>query len=102
MKGKSVPNVEKISPLITALKLYIDRHAGSCCKTPSSYVFDNPCLASWDALDWYELIQDIELIDFLVSGTKQADKLLRSLQSYIQWQMQTEVNQIRENMRISN
>ena len=102
MKGKSVPEVEKISALITALKLYIDMHAGSCRNTRSAYVFDTPCLASWDALDWYEVIQDIELIDFLISGTKEADRLLRSLQSCIQWQMQTEVDHIRRHSRTSN
>jgi hypothetical protein len=102
MKGKPVPEVEKISALITALKIYMVMHAGSCRNPQSAYVFDTPSLASWDALDWYEVTQDIELIDFLISGAKEADRLLRSLQSCIQWHMQTEVDQIRKHSRISN
>jgi hypothetical protein len=102
MKGKSVPEVAKISALITALKLYIDMHVGSGRNPQSAYVFDTPCLASWDALDWYEVIQDIELIDFLISGTKEADRLLGSLQSCINWQMQPEFDHIRKHSRISN
>jgi hypothetical protein len=102
MKDKSVPEVEKISALILALKLYIDKHAGSCREPQSAHVFDTPCLASWDALDWHEVIQDIEMIDFLISGTTEADRLLRSLQSCIQWQMQTEVDHIRKHSRINN
>jgi hypothetical protein len=102
MKDKSVPEVAKISALITALKLYIGMHAGSCRNPQSAYVFDTPSLASWDALDWYEVIQDIELIDFLISGTKEADRLLASLQSCIHWQMLPEFDHIRKHSRISN
>jgi hypothetical protein len=102
MKDMSVPEVAKISALFTALKIYIDMRAGSCRKPQSADVFDTPCLASWDALDWYEVIQDIEVIDFLISGTKQADRLLGSLQSCIQWQLQPEADHIRKHSRISN
>src|ERR1700690_305458 len=102
MKGKSMPEVEKISALITALKLYMVMHAGSCRNPQSAYLSHTPCLASWDALDWYEVIQDIEVIDFLISGTKEADRLLRSLQSCIEWHMQTEFDHIRKHSRISN
>ena len=102
MKDKSVPEVEKISALITALKLHIDMHAGSQGGPQPEFVIDTPHLASWDALDWYRVIQDIEVIDFLISGTKAADRLIRSLQSCIQWQVQTEINCIRGHCRISN
>ena len=88
MKGKSMPEVEKISALITALTLYIDMHARSCCNPQSAHVFETPSLTSWDALDWYEVIQDIEVIDFLISGTKEADRLLRSLQSFFKYYRQ--------------
>jgi hypothetical protein len=102
MKDKSVPDVEKISALITVLKLYIDTHTVSCNNPQPEYACNVPCLASWDALDWYRVIQDIEVIDFLISGTKAADRLIRSLQSCIQWQIHTEANNIREHSRINN
>jgi hypothetical protein len=102
MKDKTVPEVKKISALITALKLYVDMHTGSGHNPQSEYAFDTPCLASWDAFDWYQVTQDIEVIDFLISGNKAADRLIRSLQSCIQWQMRTEVDHIRKHSRISN
>ncbi|MGO9377537.1 MAG: hypothetical protein ACLPN1_11400 [Dissulfurispiraceae bacterium] len=93
MKGKPVPEVAKISDLITALTLYIDMHARSFRNPQSEHVFDTPSMTSWDALDWYEVIQDIEVIDFLISGTKEADRLLRSLQSYCKYYRQHKYRQ---------
>ena len=97
-----LPEVEKISALITALKLYSDSRVESNRKQLPSYVFDPPRLASWDALDWYELVHDWELIDFLVSGTPKADRLLRSLQSCLQWFEHAEIDEVLESLRIIN
>jgi len=97
-----MPHVEKISALFTAVKLYFDGRGGSDCGPHSESLFDTPCLASWDASDWYELIQDMKLVDFLVSGTSESNGLLRSLQSYLQWRAQNEINHHCGYMRINN
>ena len=97
-----VPNVKKISALFTAVKLYFDGHGGSDCGPHSESLLDTPCLASWDASNWYELIQDMELVDFLVSDTSESNRLLRSLQSYLQWRAQNEINLYCRYMRINN
>ncbi|HTZ17917.1 MAG TPA: hypothetical protein VMB78_05705 [Dissulfurispiraceae bacterium] len=102
MRVESLPEVERISALITALKLYIDERTGHSCNTPSPHVFDVPCLSSWDAPDWHMLIKDVQLIDYLVSGSSGAVRLIRSLQSYVQWQMQTEADRICEKIRTCN
>jgi len=97
-----VPKLEKISDLVIALKSYSDRRAESCRGLHLTYILDVPRLASWDAMDWYELVQDWELIDFLVSGTAEADLLVKSLQSCIQWYEKGVRNEVLETMRIIN
>lgn len=97
-----VPNVEKISALVTAIKLYSGMRAESFRGQHSAYALDTPRLASWDALDWYELVQDWELIDFLVSGTPKANLLVRSLQSCLQWYAQADIDEVLEVMPIIN
>ena len=93
---------KKISALITALKLYADSRVGSHREQLPSYVFDPPRLVSWDALDWYELVHDWELSDFLVSSTPNAGRLLRSLQSCLQLCEHAEIDKVLENLRIIN
>ncbi|MGO9612347.1 MAG: hypothetical protein ACLPX5_04880 [Dissulfurispiraceae bacterium] len=98
----TVPKLDKISELVTALKLYSDGRAESCRGQHLTHILDIPRLASWDAMDWYELMQDWELIDFLVSGTAEADLLVKSLQSCFQWYEKGVRNKILETMRIIN
>jgi len=56
--------------------------------------YDAPYLASWDALAWFELVQDRELVDFLTGGSEESMLLLRSLQTCLQWYGQGEVDEI--------
>lgn len=81
----SLPEVEKISKLIDALRAYADVSAREHCEEHPAETYCAPCMASWDALAWFELVQEWDLIDFLVSGTNEAKLLVRSLQSCLQW-----------------
>ncbi len=58
--------VEKISKVIDALKDYAVKNAR--VHHPKD-AYNAPYLASWDALMWFELVQDRELVAFLISGT---------------------------------
>ena len=84
-KSMSLPAVEKISKLIDALRAYADVSARKHCEEHPAETYYAQCLASWDALAWFELVQEWDLIDFLVSGTDEAKLLVRSLQSCLQW-----------------
>jgi len=98
----SAPKVDKISELLTAFKLSSARRGGSCRRQHSAYALDTPHLASWDSLDWYEIVQEWELRDFLVSGTAEANLLMRSLQSCLQWYEKADIDEVLEIMRIIN
>ena len=89
--NRDIPEVARIGALMTALILSMDQKAGNCRGFDSVPSPDIKCLSSWDALDWYEVTQDTELIDFLLSGTKQGDRFVRSLQSFVQWHSRVEV-----------
>ncbi len=92
--------IEKISKLIDALKDYAVKSARAYWEghlTDSDYP---PCLASWDALMWYDLAPDWEFIDFLISGTDEAKLLLKSLQSCVQWYIQTEIEEFHSRSKI--
>jgi hypothetical protein len=86
--------VEKISKLIDALRDYAFRSARVYSEYHPKDVYNPPCLASWDALMWFELAPDWELIDFLISGSDEAKLLVKSLQSCLQWYVQNEIEEI--------
>jgi hypothetical protein len=86
------PGVPQISALITSLDLYLNKFILSSNERKTSESLDIKRLAAWDSLDWYELTQDIELIDFLTSGTKEAGRLLLSLQSFVNWKIGVEMD----------
>lgn len=95
-----LPEVEKISKLIDALRDYAVKSARVSYEENLTDTYSAPCLASWDAFAWFELVQDREIIDFLTSGTRQAKLLVRSLQSCLQWYGQTEVDKILARIRV--
>jgi len=94
-----LPGVEKISKLIDALRDYSLMSARAYWEDQFKDTYQAPCLASWDAFQWFELVQDWELIDFLISGTDKARLLVRSLQSHLQWSGQAEIDEILARMR---
>ncbi len=89
-----LPEVGKISTLIDAVRDYaVSRARASYDKNPAE-AYRAPCLASWDAFLWFELVQDWEMVDFLLSGGPRSRRLMRSLQSLLQWYGQTELDGI--------
>jgi hypothetical protein len=97
--GIPLPEVEKISKLIDALRDYAVTSARSYWEDHLKDLYRAPCLTSWDAFTWFELVQDWELVDFLISGTDKAGLLVRSLQSCLQWYGQTEIDEILARVR---
>jgi hypothetical protein len=89
-----LPEVEKISKLIDAIRDYAVKSARAYYEENPADTYHAPCLASWDAFAWFELAQDWELVDFLLSGGPKARRLMRSLQSLLQWYGQTEIDEI--------
>jgi len=90
----SLPDVEKISKLIDALRDYALRSARLYWEEHLVETYDAPYLASWDAAAWFELVQDRELADFLTGGSEEATLLMRSLQTCLQWYGQSEVDEM--------
>jgi hypothetical protein len=95
-----LPEVEKISKLIDALRDYAVKRARVYWKEQMKETYHAPCLSSWDAFMWFELAQDWELSDFLVSGSDKANKLVKSLQSCLQRYGQTEIDGILVRLKI--
>lgn len=89
-----LPRVGKISKLMDALRDYSLKSARAYREDHFKDTYQAPCLASWDAFMWFELMQDWEPIDFLISGTDKARLLVRSLQSFIQLSGQAEIDEI--------
>jgi|SRR5208337_372388 len=94
-----MPGVEKISKLIDALRDYAVKSARVYLEEHLKDAYHAPCLASWDAFMWFELVQDWELVDFLISGTDRAKLLMKSLQSCLQWYGQTEIEEIHSRLK---
>lgn len=97
----SVPGVDRISTLVDALCNYAARSAREHWTESLTKVCVSPRLASWDALAWFELAGDWDPAAFLTSGSVETERLVRSLQSLLQWQGQSELHEMLLCMRIS-
>ena len=95
-----LPGVEKISKMIDAVRDYAVKSARAYCEEQMTDTYRAPSLTSWDACMWFELVQDWELSDFLISGTDKAKLLVKSLQSCLQWYGQTEIEEINSRLKI--
>ena len=102
MRNNSIPRpeVQKMSKLIDAIRAYAISSARTHYEEHLTDTYDPPCLASWDDLAWLELIQDWDIVDYIVSGTKEAKRLLRSLQACLHWYGQEEIHEIHERIRV--
>jgi hypothetical protein len=49
---------------------------------------------------WFELVKDWEMVEFLLADDLRARRLMRSLQSLLQWYGQAEINEILAQVRI--
>lgn len=103
--GPPIPSVEKISRLIDALRTYAVKEAVAFAEAPEEVIYQASTLALWDAILWFELARDQEVVDFLVSGSDRAKLLVMSLQNCLQWYEQNELDEINsrlQTMRIIN
>ncbi|MBI5846679.1 MAG: hypothetical protein HZB31_01775 [Nitrospirae bacterium] len=92
--------IEQASRLIGALKEFAARDAGESFEESPADRYDPPILSSWDALKWFELIQDWEIVDFLVSRDRDARRLVISLQALLIWYGQEYVDEMHKRLRV--
>ncbi len=97
-----LPEVEKVSRLIDAIREYALRDARESCNGHGAGIYHAPCLASWDAFAWFELVKDWEIVDYLLSGSDRSKRLLRSLQACVQWYGQGVVHDLNRRMGMIN
>lgn len=96
----TLPEVREISKIIDAIRDYAVTSARAYYKEHVTETYHAPYLSCWDASMWFELLQNWELSNFLVSGTDNARKLVKSLQSCLQWSGQTEINEISSRIKV--
>lgn len=98
----SLPDIGTISRLIDTLRDYALRSAHEQWGEHMSETYLPPRLDSWDAFAWFELSGDWQVVDYLLSDTNQARRLMNSLQSCLQWYGQQELDERLLRMRIAN
>ena len=90
----SLPDVEKISGLITALSEYAVKSAREQWARELSPVYRAPRVRCWDEQAWFELAQDREVVDYLVSDLAGAWVLVRSLHFCLRSYGQAEIDRL--------
>jgi len=91
----SLPDVEKISGLITALSDYAVKSAREQWAQNTSAGYRTPRLRCWDESAWFELAKDWQVVDYLLSDLAGAWVLTRSLHFCLQWYGQAEIDRLR-------
>lgn len=97
-----LPEVREISKIIDAIRDYAVTSAHACHEEYPTDPYHAPSLSSWNAWMWFELVQAWTLSDFLVSGTDKAKKLVKSLQSCLQWYGQREIDELLARLKIKS
>jgi hypothetical protein len=90
----SLPDVGKISGLITALSDYAVKSAHEQWVQDMSSVYIPPRLRCWDECAWFELAKDRQLVNYLLSDLAGAWVLMRSLHFCLQWHGQAEIDRL--------
>ena len=90
----SLPDVEKISGLITALSDYAVKSAREQWAQNTSAGYRTPRLRCWDESAWFELAKDWQVVDYLLSDLAGAWVLTRSLYFCLQWYGQAEIDRL--------
>jgi len=98
--GLPVPELGKLSKLISALRDYALKSARDQWAKNTSAIYLTPRLDSWDAFAWYELAKDWEVVNYLLFGTTRAKRLMRSLHFCLRWYGQNEIDRL-QCMKIS-
>jgi len=89
-----LPDVEKISNLITALSEYAVKSAREQWAQSMYSVYIAPRICCWDESTWLELAKDRQVIDYLLSDLAGAWKLMRSLLFNLRWFGQAEIDRL--------
>ena len=92
--------IEQVSRLIGALTEFAARDAKALFEEYRLDTYDAPRLSSWDAIQWFELIQDWEIVDFLISSDKDARRLVISLQALLKWYGQKDIDNMHRRLRV--
>ena len=96
----ALPEIEKISRLCSALGDLADRDAKALFEEYLLDTYDAPRISSWNAIQWFELIQDWEIVDFLISSDKDARRLVISLQALLKWYGQKDIDNMHRRLRV--
>ncbi len=89
-----LPDVEKISKLITAMSEYAVKSAREQWAQNMSSVYLPPRVRCWDECAWFELAKDWEVVNYLLSDLASAWVLTRSLYFCLRWYGQAEIDRL--------
>ena len=92
----SLPDVGKISGLITVLSDYAEKNAREQWTKNMCSVYLPPRLRCWDECAWYELAKDWEVVNYLLSDLSGAWTLMRSLHFCLKWYGQAEIDRLQK------
>ena len=96
----SLPDVGKISGLVSALSDFAVKSAREQWAQNMSSVYRPPRVRCWDEGAWLEHAQDCEVVNYLLSDLSGAWVLTRSLYFCLQWYRQAEIDKL-QRMEIS-
>jgi hypothetical protein len=95
----SLPDVEKVSSLITALSDYAAKSAREQWAQKMSSKYITPRICCWDERTWLELAKDQQVVNYLLSDLAGAWVLMRSLHFCLRWYGQAEIDRL-QNMEV--
>ena len=96
----ALPEIEKISRLCSALRDFAKRDATASFEESLRDTYYPPILSTWDSLKWFELTQDWDIVDYLVSSDKDARRLVISLQALLKWYGQKDIDNMHRRLRV--
>jgi hypothetical protein len=99
-RAMAMLEIEKISRLCSALRDFAARDARASFEESLFDTYYPPVLSSWDSLKWYELTQDWDIVDFLISSDKDAWRLKSSLQALLKWYGQKDIDNMHRRLRV--
>jgi hypothetical protein len=90
----SLPDVEKISELITALADHAEKSSREQWAKNMSSVYLPPRIRCWDEAAWLKLTKDWQVVNYLLSDLAGAWVLMRSLYFCLTWYGQAEIDKL--------
>jgi len=90
----SLPDVEKISRLITVLSEYAVKSAREQWTQKMSFAYIAPRICCWDERTWLELTKDRQVVNYLFSDLTGAWILMRSLHFCLRYYGQVEIDRL--------